>query len=297
MTMHSRKNCSLARFVLVALLMLTATVAQAGDKVMRVLAIGNSFSEDAIENNLYDLFRASGRKAVVANMYIGGCTLQRHWNNMKADAPAYRYRKTTVDGQRHQTDNMKLSAALADEQWDVVSLQQASGVSGKYATYTPYMRDLIAYVHKLAPRARIIWHQTWAYAKDSDHGEFPNYGRSQQAMYDSIMSASHRVVRQYKLRAVVPSGTAIQNARTSFLGDKLNRDGFHLNLTYGRYTAACTWFEVLTRRSVVGNSYAPAGLSPSVVRVCQQAAHAAVRHPYRVIDLSRLPNADARVGN
>ncbi len=37
---------------------------------------------------------------------------------------------------------------------------------------------------------------------------------------------------------IIPTGTAIQNARTSFVGDHMNRDGYHLDLKnrtlYGR---------------------------------------------------------------
>lgn len=41
----------------------------------------------------------------------------------------------------------------------------------------------------------------------------------------------------------------------------MNRDGYHLNYLYGRYTAACTWFQAIFKRSVVGNSYAPEGVT------------------------------------
>ena len=67
-------------------------VAQPRDTI-RILAIGNSFSEDAVENNLWNMLDAAGIPAIVANLYIGGCTLERHWNNSTADAAEYRYRK------------------------------------------------------------------------------------------------------------------------------------------------------------------------------------------------------------
>src|SRR5690606_7557061 len=51
------------------------------DRVIKILAIGNSFSEDAIENYLYDLAKASGRKVMIGNMYIGGSSLENHWTN------------------------------------------------------------------------------------------------------------------------------------------------------------------------------------------------------------------------
>lgn len=54
----------------------------------------------------------------------------------------------------------------------------------------------------------------------------------------------------------------------------------------GRYTAACTWFERIFKHNVVGNPYAPEGLDEERKTVAQQAAHAAVKHPYKVTDLS-----------
>ena len=40
---------------------------------LRILAIGNSFSEDAVEQNLADLARADGNCAIIGNLYIAGC--------------------------------------------------------------------------------------------------------------------------------------------------------------------------------------------------------------------------------
>ncbi|MGI6243832.1 MAG: DUF4886 domain-containing protein [Prevotella sp.] len=279
---------NLRKLMLVAMLFV-AVIVNAKDGVVRILAIGNSFSEDAIEQNLHELAAADGQQAIVANMFIGGCSLERHLNNAKNNAADYRYRKIGVDGVRHQTDHMTLAKAIMDEEWDYISLQQVSGFSGLYDSYTPSLPSLLAYVRKLAPKGcKLIWHQTWAYAQDSNHGDFKRYNNSQMEMYKGIMDASRRVVKDYKLAKVVPSGTAIQNARTSFIGDHMNRDGYHLNLVYGRYTAACTWYEAIFGKSVVGNSYAPKGMKPEVIKVAQEAAHQAVLHPYKVTDLSKF---------
>lgn len=272
----------LKSFVLVLLVaLLTPFTTQAG-KPLRVLAIGNSFSEDAIEQNLHELCEAAGMEIVIGNLYIGGCTLQRHWTNAEDSLAAYRYRKIGTDGHMEQFDKTTLATALKDEQWDYVSLQQASGVSGVSSTYEPFLTQLISFVRLYAPHSRIVWHQTWAYAQDATHPEFVNYGRSQQRMYEMICESARKAIRDHHIRRLVPSGTAIQNARTSWIGDKMNRDGYHLNLTYGRYTAACTWFEALTGRNVVGNSYAPAGMNDRTKLTAQKAAHYAVKHPWRV---------------
>lgn len=274
--------------LLLLALVLAAMPATAADKVLKVLAIGNSFSADAVEQNVVELAAADGRQMIVANMFIGGCPLSRHWDNVRQDKGAYRYRKTGVDGKRVQQDNMSISRALADEQWDYVSLQQASDRSGQPESYEPYLTELIQYIKKLSPESEIVWHQTWAYAKSSRHSAFPRYGNDQLRMYNSIVSAARKAVSEHGIRLVVPAGTAVQNARTTFIGDNMNRDGYHLELTYGRYTAACAWYEALTGRSVVGNKYHPEGMNADLVRAAQEAAHAAVAQPWAVTDLSGL---------
>lgn len=134
-----------------------STVVCAKDEIIRILAIGNSFSEDAIENNLYELAAADGRKTVVANMYIGGCSLKRHLDNARDNIDTYRYRKVGLDGIRRQTDRMTLERAIKDEKWDYISLQQASGLSGFYDTYTPFLPALVSYVRNNAPKGWINW--------------------------------------------------------------------------------------------------------------------------------------------
>ena len=55
---------------------------------MNILAIGNSFSEDATRY-LHNIARADGERINVVNLYIGGCTLDRHYRNMLSGARAY----------------------------------------------------------------------------------------------------------------------------------------------------------------------------------------------------------------
>ena len=260
---------------------LAAAQAQQKD-TLRILAIGNSFSQDSVEQYLWELFDAAGIPVIIGNMYIGGCTLERHFNNSVTDKPDYAYRKI-VGGEKTNRDNTPLKDALADEPWDYVSFQQASGVSGEYETYEPYLRALRAYVRRRVPAtAKFMWHQTWAYSADADHNEFPRYGRDQMRMYKAIVAASKAVMKNHKFPIIIPSGTAIQNARASSMGDVFNRDGYHLELTYGRYTASCTWFEAISSKSVVGNPYHPSSISGQTAAICQKAAHAACRKPWRI---------------
>lgn len=270
--------------LLIALLaVLPLRQASAQKDTLRILAIGNSFSVDAIEQNLWELFDAAGIPVVIGNMYIGGCSLERHWGNSLNSSTDYRY-CIIRNGQKKYIKDFTLEKAFAAEDWDCVSFQQASHFSGFYSTYQRYLPSLIRYaVAKEGPDVKIMWHMTWAYANNATHSAFKNYGSDQMNMYKSIIGAVKQArVDNRRIKTLIPAGTAIQNGRTTSLGDTFNRDGFHLELTYGRYTAACTWFEAITGQSVVGNPYRPEGVDAATADICQRAAHAACRHPWRV---------------
>ena len=255
-------------------------------RTIKILAIGNSFSEDAIEQYLHELADADGIETIIGNLFIGGCSLERHMQCVNGNLPDYRYRKIGVDGVTKETPKCDIARAIADDEWDYVSVQQASHFSGDYTTYQPYLSQLVAYVKAHTKKdVKIVFHQTWAYAQNSDHGGFKRYGNSQKQMYDAINGALKQVIKDIHPDVIVPSGTAIQNARTSSIGDNMNRDGYHLNLLYGRYTAACTWFQAIFKRSVVGNSYAPEGVTAEQKTIAQKAASAAVKHKFKVTQI------------
>ena len=273
--------------ICMCILLLLAGGAYAQQKTVKILAIGNSFSQDAVEQYLHELAEAEGISTIIGNMFIGGCSLERHVKNARDNAPAYAYRKIGTDGKKREKGKMSLETVLADEDWDYVSLQQASPFSGMYETYEASLPELIEYVKaRLPKKTKLMLHQTWAYASTSRHSGFKNYNCNQLTMYQAIADAVKKAAKANKIKIVIPSGTAIQNARTSFIGDHLNRDGYHLDVKIGRYTAACTWFERIFKHNVVGNPYTPEGLDEARKAVAQKAAHAAVKHPYKVTDLS-----------
>lgn len=273
--------------ICMCILLLLAGGVYAQQKTVRILAIGNSFSQDAVEQYLHELAEAEGISTIIGNMFIGGCSLERHVKNARDNAPAYAYRKIGTDGKKREKGKMSLETVLADEDWDYVSLQQASPFSGMYETYEASLPELIEYVKaRLPKKTKLMLHQTWAYASTSRHSGFKNYNCNQLTMYQAIADAVKKAAKANKIKIVIPSGTAIQNARTSFIGDHLNRDGYHLDVKIGRHTAACTWFERIFKHNVVGNPYTPEGLDEARKAVAQKAAHAAVKHPYKVTDLS-----------
>lgn len=263
------------------------TLAQ--DGIVRVLAIGNSFSQDAVEQYLWELANEAGVKMIIGNAYRGGQGFQSHWIDVTEANNTFEYRKV-VDGKRSNRPRSSLESIITDELWQFITFQQVSQESGLTATFEPYLTYLIGYTQGLQtnPNAVYGYHQTWAYSHDSTHGGFANYGNRQEVMYDSICQAVQYALQTHpEFSFIVPSGTAIQNARTTYLGDNMNRDGYHLDLKMGRYTAACVWFETITGISPVGFSYHPDGIDYLTAHTCQVAAHEAVGHPFECTVLNQ----------
>lgn len=261
---------------------------QAQNDTLKILAVGNSFADDGIEY-LDEIALSAGKHIIVANTYIGGCSIERHLDNARHDKHEYLYRKN-VDGQYTEHPNTSLLEALKDEDWDYIVFQQVSSLAGQYGTYFPDLDELMAYVQEHATNPHVVFalQQTWAYAKDSNHPGFFHYGKDQQAMYEDVVFSYSQAARKKNITIVIPTGTAIQNARSSSLGDTLCRDGYHLNLQYGRYTASCTWFETFFGEPSTGLTYRPDGVTEQQATIARQAAHAAILCPTAVTDLSHL---------
>ena len=251
--------------------------------VIRILCIGNSFSWDAVEQELVPLCDEKGVQVEIHNLYYGGCSLERHVQFLLQDTAAYSHRVCTNDEWRIVKDTITLRQALQDGEYDYISLQQASHDSGMRETYEPWLSMLADTVCAYQPNARLCWMQTWAYSQDANHPAFPRYHNNQQEMWDSIQACTRYVQQRINGKRIndklllIPCGTAIQNARATKLGDTLCRDGYHLDYVYGRYTAACVWYEVITGKDVRHNRYKNDQMTGQQRRLTQKAAHKACR--------------------
>lgn len=254
---------------------------------LRILAIGNSFSVDAMQY-LAQIANELGTPVVLGNLYIPGCPLQRHYDNTLIGAHDYTYYKTT-DGVWTATPEATIDTGLDDEDWDIVTMQQSSPYSGAPETYT-CLPLLIDTVRRRLPRARLVWHMTWAYQGNSTHKHFPRYHRNQDEMYRAILDRiADTVLPTGAFDTVIPTGTAVQNARTGFIGDTLTRDGYHLSYTVGRLLAGMTWYAALTGRPLDALTFNPAPdeITPALLALLKESAAAALAAPDRVT-LSRL---------
>lgn len=255
-------------------------------KSLKILAIGNSFSTDSMQY-LYQIAKSAGvEEIVLGNLYYAGCSLDQHLSFAIADTASYTYYKNTA-GNWGSTSKYKIKDAILDEDWDYISLQQSSKTSGLESSYGKTLTTLVDYVRKHNTKATLIWNMTWAYQQDSTHASFPNYDKDQTKMYNMIVNCVKKCIEPEKrFSLVIPCGTSIQNARTSFMGDTLTRDGYHLNYNIGRYIAGLTWFAAITGASVDKVTYNPstAEISEDMMKVAKEAVANAMAKPYEVTE-------------
>ena len=276
---------------------------------LKVLMIGNSFADDTI-NYAYEIAKSLGipeENILVADIYIGGCSLATHWSNAQSNAAAYRFgleKEGWFDGSSYTNWTMEQAIMYAD--WDFITFQQNSGNSGGPASYS-CLQDLMDYVYDIAtdvennpnanPNVKFVWHQTWAYQQDSTSSAFKTYNNDQMTMFNAIMNCLETQVLDKNFVAIIPNGTAIQNARTSLIGDTFSRDQHnHLSYGAGRFIASMNLVSVLTGRDMSNLTWTPSSsgfsysLSETEVKICKESVANAIANPF-VITKSKFPPA------
>lgn len=276
-----------------------ATAQTKDDGTLRILAIGNSFSDDGTEYLPALLENLNVENVEVARLYVGGCTLEQHVNFYDNSEAAYKFYRSKA-GENKWVENpekVTMQYALAMGEWDIITMQQASGFSGMYDSYTPYLGRLIEAVKKAQPQAELVWHMTWSYSSDSNHKHYKHYNNDQQQMNSAIDNCLHTLLAEFdEIERIVPSGTAVKSLRKSAINNypkDLTRDGFHMGHGAGRYALACTWYETLvepyTGKSMMGNTLRVCGglvsVSDIVALYCQKAAKKAAKHPFKVSNI------------
>ena len=226
---------------------------------MNVLCIGNSFSEDA---SAY-LQAVSGGALYVRNLAIGGCSLERHYNNIVGNVVDYQYQ---IDGVFVKVSSIE--ETLAEREWDVITLQQVSHDSGIIDTYEPFLGEIVKFIREKCPGAKIVLHRTWAYAETSDHGGFVNYDRDRKKMFNAIVDTTSKIAKKYGFD-IIPCGNAVEMASglPEFeLGAELSmhRDGFHLSLDYGRYLTALVMCKYFTGCDATRVEFEPEGTDRAI---------------------------------
>ena len=227
--------------------------------------------------------KALGLRLDITSMYIGGCSLQRHANNIvskELDFRPYRisrnwcgkdYFKECIDNTDRSLygtgfENLTRSnipQMLKAGDWDVVTIQQASGSSWKPETYRPCGDLVVDTIRKLAPKAEIVVQETWSYAVGERR--LKKWGISQDEMYERLHGAYRDFAAVYGFRRI-PMGTAVQEWRRRLPvkgteGDVIGTDKYHLS-DEGEYFQALLWTGYLFNVDVMPCAYVPEGITP-----------------------------------
>ncbi|QYY36925.1 DUF4886 domain-containing protein [Ruficoccus sp. ZRK36] len=299
----------------VPLLLLFATALRAETETIKVLGIGNSFTNNAHHFLSKVCESVDGVNAEIGTAFIGGCSLDRHMRHAQeheADPETgneYVFRLNW----KYMGSHKSLKEILQYTDWDVISIQQVSTKSYKEETFYPYAKQLIDYVRQYCPDAEIVVHETWSHSVNS-----PRTKRmiDSDAMYEKLHANYAKIAAENGLR-VIPVGTAFQNARATEMWDlkpndfdpenhglvypqdkdnlpdmskSLNKDymwretddgwvvktdGYHAN-TAGEYLGALVWFQFLTGVDARKVTYQPDGLSDEQAASLRQIAYETV---------------------
>lgn len=265
-----------------------------GKKALKVLAIGNSFVDDPMAY-FNDIVKASGIDASALCVYSavkGGASLE-YWAITCQTGDKVIINRCT-GAMTMPITQAPLNQLLAQD-WDVVTVQQLSDLSQKPESFNPSLSYLIGQIREQCPNKNVViaWQQVWSYWDGDLDKSISNWQN---------ISEVAKLTFNYGIDMIIPTGTAIQNARMSSLNTPhgLLRDSKHLAYGVGRYVAACTWFEALIAPvydvSVVGNTaihaiteseqaistYETTPVTEENRTLCQQCAAAAVANPIEI---------------
>lgn len=279
-------------------------------QTINILWFGHSYGVDSTEH-LPEIALEAG----VENLYIGrfvkgNCSLEEHYNYFLADTTG-KYSECLPGKKKFTKVPKTVREAVAERKWDYVIFQNSLENEGRYETAQPYLDSLMTYVRSVQKdnfgvEPVIGWNMFWPISRLREDGShklctyrLSFYGNSSDRMWAAYLYATKKLVKETDVDLVIPTGTAVMNARATSLNDidakDLTRDGYHLSYDTGRYVAACTVFEKLISpivgKSVLGNTFRvqikeQPKMTDKTATILQRCACAAVSKPYKVSSVS-----------
>lgn len=205
---------------------------------MKILSIGNSFSEDA-QRYLHSLAAANNKDLMCVNLYIGGCPLEAHYINLTDNEKSYDFQVNGVN------TNLKVSVkeVIKSNKWDYITLQQASHLSFDFNSYVPYIEKINEWTRLRCPDAKILLHQTWAYPENHERLSEVGFSTTKE-MFSKVREAYDMAQKTINPDGVIRSGEVILEAYSAF-PDIVYRDQLHASYGFGRYLLGCVWYKTL----------------------------------------------------
>lgn len=222
---------------------------------MKVLSIGNELTCD-IHSFVPRLLSTAGEKLLLANLYCDGASVEDHYRNYIDENEIYFY-SSFLPGETEpiSPDGIALHEAVEDEEWDIVTIQQNTALSGDIESYRPYLAETAAYIKLMIPDTKILLIEPWAYESGRSIKDFEdNYNSDQDKMYDKIYECCLNLKDEAQLDGIIPIGRAWQTLRNTQIGDKLTDDGIHAN-ELGKFLSSCCFYKAITGKNTAENDF------------------------------------------
>lgn len=228
------------------------------EPALRILFIGNSFTKDAVEH-LPGMVHAAGIGALkMTHLYYGGRTIPEYADGYATvkDYTCYKYLPGTSVWLSYS--GYSIEEVVKSEPWDIVCLQEHTGNKAAWswnATEKGAIESLIGAVksdNAKTPRFVYIMSQAYSDMDKIGSGSQPyKTFTTQSEMFDVIVSQARKILDETEIEQIIPTGTVLQNLRTSSLNNSmdLTRDGYHMDYGLSRYAAACAVFESIISAS------------------------------------------------
>lgn len=258
---------------------------------LKLLMIGNSHSEDAKQYFIEIAKNLGIKNIVVGELHIGGTALQDHKKNAEENNAVYYYRKSGAGGWT-ETYGHTLDDGIADEDWDIVSLQQRSAWAGVEAyttgdkTTVRYMLDYVK-ARCTNPAVKFVFYTSWGYHDETTDPTFALYDNKHSVQYRQMMFWTRQLVQEFdEFYTHLPVGTAIENAYYTSLNEGglqsslLYRDGLHMSYVQGRFLAGLAYICMLTGKNPDDLTWKPVGVTDMQDALIKKCVKAAIDNPY-----------------
>ena len=228
---------------------------------LKVLTIGHSLAVDC-GHMLALIAAAEGYEHLkVGTLYYSGCKLYQHVDFLNTNSPEYDLYLSSTQEPNVPPKIMKkitMRDAIVFDYWDVIVMQggvfevaeDATYADGKIQTIQNYVNE-----NKFNPTAIFAWHMPWATPTDKAlrdmytlkphtyNNNYEKYGYDRAAFYNAITKCvGEHILTDNTFAFMIPSGTAIENALSSYLEESdLHRDYAHAT-DLGRVIGAYTWY-------------------------------------------------------
>lgn len=206
--------------------------------VKKFYALGNSLTQDTLRY-VSSLAQENGDIYKCVELYIGGLEIDgfiKRLYNAERDFDLI----INGIGTRFKTS---IAESAATEPWDTIVLQQAYATYEKTDTLAGYYKTLGDFFRFVAPSARILVLNTWAFYEDKMPSPFTD-GR-ELTKINTEMAAYAADKLGVPESNIIPAGRIVRAAYEAGVPD-IYRDNLHMSLSTGRYLVGQTFYSFVT---------------------------------------------------